>query len=98
MSARPGLDPVIHQQARLGIMGMLQPAEKVDFSMLRDELGLTDSNLSQHLSTLEQAGYVALEKRFIGKKPRTWVKLTPAGRRALLDYIRTFNALVGRGR
>lgn len=97
MSRLPDLDPVLHQRARLGICGMLVPATAVEFRLLRDELGLTDSNLSQHLTVLEEAGYVEIEKRAERRHPRTWVKLTPIGRKALKEYVAALNRLVGPG-
>jgi DNA-binding transcriptional ArsR family regulator len=67
---KPSLDPVIHQRVRLAIVGMLNPAEKVHFKMIRDELGLSDSSLSQHLSTLDDAGYVHIEEAPDGTQDR----------------------------
>jgi DNA-binding MarR family transcriptional regulator len=88
-------DEVIHQSLRLRIMAALNPlpaGEMIDFTRLRAVLQATDGNLGAHLTTLEGAGYVAIEKDFVAKKPRTRVMATPAGRAAFrrhVAYLRT---------
>jgi DNA-binding MarR family transcriptional regulator len=77
------LDDAVHQRTRLGILTILCEAGRVDFSYLRDALELTDGNLSRNLSRLQNAGYVKVEKVIDGRRPRTWLSATPAGRRAL---------------
>jgi DNA-binding MarR family transcriptional regulator len=62
---------------------------------LRDLLDLTDGNLSRHLSTLENAGYITIEKTFDGRKPRTWVTATKAGRKALKEEIAALREIIG---
>ncbi|MDW8069461.1 MAG: transcriptional regulator [Anaerolineae bacterium] len=84
------LDPVIHQPTRLRIMAALvglDAGDRADFSFLRDLLGLTDGNLSVHLQRLEEAGYVRIEKTFVGRRPKTWVWATAEGREAFAAYI-----------
>lgn len=81
------LDEVIHVRARLGIMAYLAGAGKAEFGTLKGALSLTDGNLSVHLTKLEEAGYVALERRQVGKRARTTVMLTAAGRSALSAYV-----------
>ena len=88
------LDPAIHQPARLGILTAASEAERIDFVSLRDLLELTDGNLSRHLGTLEEAGYVEIEKTFEGRRPRTWIKSTRAGRAALAAEIATLREIV----
>ena len=91
-------DPVIHQQQRLKIMAALKalPArEQLEFVRLKAIVGATDGNLGAHIVTLEQSGYVEVEKDFIGKKPRTRVRLTKTGRRAFEDYIAFLREIVG---
>ena len=88
------LDPAIHQPARLGILTAVCETKRVDFVSLRDLLDLTDGNLSRHLSTLEGAGYVTLEKTYEGRRPRTWISATRAGRKALADEIATLREIV----
>ena len=80
------LDRLIHEPARLLIVTILASAESADFLFLQRETGLTKGNLSAHLSKLEEAGYVKIEKTFKGKLPLTVCKLTAAGKRALTQY------------
>ncbi|GGL06601.1 transcriptional regulator [Sphaerisporangium melleum] len=84
---RHDLDQVIHAPVRLSIMAALSTAEKVEFRYLRDTIEVSDSLLSKHMQTLEEAGYVKVEKAFISKKPGTWLSLTPAGRAAFGEYV-----------
>jgi DNA-binding MarR family transcriptional regulator len=90
------LDNVVHQRVRLGILTVLSEADRADFAFLRDTLELTDGNLSSNLQVLEQAGYVEIEKTFEGRRPRTWVRSTPAGRRALQAEVAVLEAIVSR--
>lgn len=88
------IDEVIHGRMRLGIMAYLAGAGVADFNTLKARLQASDGNLSVHLSKLEQAGYVAVEKSFVGKKPLTRVRLTEAGRKAFLAYLDAIGRLV----
>jgi DNA-binding MarR family transcriptional regulator len=88
------LDPVIHQPTRLGILTAAAEAKRIDFVSLRDLLDVTDGNLSRHLTTLENAGYIAIEKTFEGRRPRTWIAATPAGRKALAEEIAALREIV----
>jgi DNA-binding MarR family transcriptional regulator len=98
MTSHPanGLDDVVHQRVRLGILAIAHEARQVEFSYLRDTLGLTAGNLSQHLGVLESAGLIVIEKGYAGKRPRTWVTLTKAGRAALDDEIGQLKMLISR--
>jgi DNA-binding MarR family transcriptional regulator len=98
MTSHPanGLDDVVHQRARLGILTIAHEARRVEFSYLRDMLELTAGNLSQHLSVLENAGLVTIEKGYAGKRARTWVTLTKAGRIALAEEIAHLKLLISR--
>jgi len=89
------LDPAIHQPARLGILTAACETKRIDFVSLRDLLDLTDGNLSRHLSTLENAGYIKTTKTFVGRKPRTWISATPAGRKALSNELAALREIVG---
>jgi DNA-binding transcriptional ArsR family regulator len=80
------LDRVIHEPARLLIVTILSSVASADFLFLQRETGLTKGNLSAHLSKLEEAGYVKIEKTFKGKLPLTVCKLTSAGQKALKAY------------
>jgi DNA-binding MarR family transcriptional regulator len=90
------LDDTIHQRVRLGILAVLSELRRADFNYLRTTLGLTDGNLSRHLSVLEDAGHVTIEKTFEGKRPRTWVAATKRGRAALGAEIDALTALIAR--
>lgn len=88
------LDDVIHGRLRLGIMAILAGAGGAEFTELRARLQATDGNLSVHLRKLEEAGYVAIEKAFAGKKPVTRVAMTKAGRKAFVAYLDAIGRLV----
>ncbi len=90
------LDDTVHQRVRLGILAVAREAESVDFAFLKQELGLTDGNLSRHLKVLEDSGLVAVNKGYAGRRPRTWVTLTTAGAEALARELRALRALVHR--
>jgi len=92
------LDDVIHGRLRLGVMAYLSTAESADFNTLKAKLGATDGNLSVHLKKLEEAGYVRIDKRFVGRKPLTEVALTDPGRAAFIRYLDAMRALVDQGR
>lgn len=80
------LDRLIHEPARLLIVTILSTVESADFLFLQKETGLTKGNLSAHLSKLEDAGYVKIQKTFKGKLPLTVCKLTAAGTKAVAQY------------
>jgi DNA-binding transcriptional ArsR family regulator len=80
------LDRLIHEPARLLILTILASVASADFLFLQRETGLTKGNLSAHLSKLEEAGYVKIEKTFKGKLPLTIAKLTVPGKKALMQY------------
>ena len=88
------IDEVIHGRLRLGVMAFLSTAESADFNQLKARLQATDGNLSVHLKKLEEAGYVAIDKRFVGKKPLTQIQLTTAGRTAFIQYLDAMAKLV----
>ncbi len=81
------VDRLIHEPARLALMAVLYGLEEADFLYLLRATGLTKGNLSAHLSKLEAAGYVAVQKRFLGKRPNTVCRLTPRGRQAFENYL-----------
>jgi DNA-binding MarR family transcriptional regulator len=83
-------DETIHQPVRLKIMAALRALperEKMEFIQVKALVGATDGNLGAHIGTLEHAGYLTVEKDFVGKKPRTRVQLTKVGRRAFEKYV-----------
>ncbi len=81
------IDRLIHEPARLAIMAILSALSEADFLYLLNATGLTKGNLSAHVAKLEEAGYVRIDKKFIGKKPKTVYRLTPAGRKAFHHYL-----------
>jgi DNA-binding MarR family transcriptional regulator len=87
-------DEIVHQSTRLKLMSVLNalpPGEGLEFKRLKAIARATDGNLGAHLATLEKAGYVEIEKDFVGKRPRTQARISRAGRRAYerhLDYLR----------
>jgi DNA-binding MarR family transcriptional regulator len=84
------VDEIVHQPIRLKIMAALnalRSGETLDFSSLKTLIGATDGNLGAHLTTLEDAGYVAVTKDFVARKPRTQVSLTRAGRKAFAQHV-----------
>ena len=84
--ALSGIDRVIHEPARLSILAVLRAFETTDFLFLLKQTELSRGNLSSHLSKLESVGYVEITKEFVEKVPRTLVRLTDAGRRAVVSY------------
>ena len=91
------LDSTIHQPARLKIMAalcQLCERERVDFSYLKQQLGLTDGNLGAHLATLESKGYIALDKEFVARRPKTFVCATAAGRTAFTAHVAALHSIL----
>jgi DNA-binding MarR family transcriptional regulator len=97
-AALPDLDRVIHERVRLAIVSALAASPSLTFNELKDLLGTTDGNLSVHARRLEAAGYVACEKGFDGRIPRTAYRLTAAGRRAFARYVDHLEALISHAR
>ncbi|GAA0797046.1 transcriptional regulator [Spirilliplanes yamanashiensis] len=91
-----GLDDVVHQRVRLGILTVAHEARRVEFGYLRTQLDLTAGNLSKHLSVLEEGGLIEVEKGYEGRRGRTWITLTGAGTTALADEIRRLKLLITR--
>jgi DNA-binding MarR family transcriptional regulator len=91
-------DPIIHQPVRLKIMAALKqlPAgDPVEFVRLKALVNATEGNLGAHITTLEEAGYVGIEKDFVAKRPRTRIGLTRQGRRAFEDYLDYLRSIIG---
>lgn len=88
------LDNAVHQRTRLGVLTVLADTKRIDFTFLRNTLALTDGNLSRNLTVLENAGHVTLEKEFNGRRPRTWITVTAAGRQALADEVSALREIV----
>jgi DNA-binding MarR family transcriptional regulator len=95
-----GPDEIIHQSLRLKIMATLNAlprSEKLEFPKLKALLKATDGNLGAHISTLENAGYIAVEKDFADRKPRTRVSLTASGKRAFEGHVAYLRELIDGG-
>jgi DNA-binding MarR family transcriptional regulator len=90
------LDETVHQRVRLGILAILSEVSECAFGTLRDELELTDGNLSRHLQVLETAGLLEIHKGYEGKRPATWLRLTSAGKDALLKELDALQRLADR--
>ncbi len=92
------LNTIIHQPMRLKIMSALKafpPGEQLEFVRLKKLVEATEGNLGAHIQTLEEAGYVAVEKDFVDNRPRTRVKLSKEGRRAFEDYVAYLREILG---
>ncbi len=92
---RHRLDDVIHSPVRFSIVATLAGADNAEFSFVRDTVDVSDSVLSKQVSTLEAAGYVKVKKGYVGKRPRTWLSLTAAGRRAFERHLAALRDIVG---
>lgn len=88
------VDRVIHEPARLLIVALLSAVKEADFLYLLNETGLTKGNLSSHITKLDEAGYVEVEKTYRGKVPLTVLRLTKAGRAALVTYRKNMNGIL----
>jgi DNA-binding MarR family transcriptional regulator len=92
------IDERVHQRHRLGILTITAEAQRAEFGYLREALGLTAGNLSKHLTVLEEAGMVEVEKGYAGRRPRTWVRITAQGRTALAAEFAALTDLLRRHR
>jgi DNA-binding MarR family transcriptional regulator len=94
MSPKPEFDELIHPATRLSIVALLAAADWADFAFVRDELGLSDSALSKQLATLEEAGYVLIERPVSEKRRRVRARLTPLGRGRFDAHVAALQALI----
>jgi DNA-binding MarR family transcriptional regulator len=91
----PVFDALIHAPGRLQICAMLSAADEVEFGVVRDGVGVSDSVISKHVKQLEEAGYVKLRKAALGGRQRTWLALTGAGRKAFAGHVAELTRLAG---
>ncbi|WP_406331632.1 winged helix-turn-helix domain-containing protein [Streptomyces sp. NBC_00203] len=84
---RPTLDETIHHPTRLAVVAFLSACDEAEFATVRDSCEVSDSVLSKAASALEAAGYLDIRKGYVGKRPRTWLSLTPDGHHALTQHI-----------
>ncbi|MCC9309627.1 transcriptional regulator [Kitasatospora sp. RB6PN24] len=89
-----GVDEVIHHPTRLALVGFLSGCHEAEFGAVRDYCGISDASVSRIVSALEEAGYVKVRKGYVGKRPRTWLALTQAGRTALADHLAALRSIV----
>jgi DNA-binding transcriptional ArsR family regulator len=94
MTAAPRFDELIHAPTRLSIVALLGASDWAEFRFIRESVGLSDSALSKQLTLLEDAGYVEIRKAFVGKRPRTWARLSRAGRRAFEGHVEKLREIV----
>jgi DNA-binding MarR family transcriptional regulator len=88
------LDRVIHEKGRLAIMSMLAATDEISFTELRDALEMTDGNLTTHVRTLQEAGYVSISKSFQNNRPLTTCSMTAAGRKSFTAYVGLLEQIV----
>jgi DNA-binding MarR family transcriptional regulator len=88
------LDRVIHEKGRMALMSLLAASSELSFTEMRDALNMTDGNLSVHLRTLQEAGYIAVTKQFQDRRPLTTCTLTEEGRKAFATYIDLLEQIV----
>ncbi|MBD2843659.1 transcriptional regulator [Paenibacillus sp. IB182496] len=88
------IDDTIHAKARLGIMSLLAVHGTCDFKFLKTELGLTEGNLGNHIRVLEEAGYIQVEKTFVGKRPKTICTPSDTGIRMFRQYIQGLERII----
>jgi len=90
----PDIDPLIHAPARLMVLSYLYVVESADYVYLMRMTGLTWGNLATHLSKLEEAGYIAVQKTFNGKKPQTILRMSEQGRAAFRTYKKNMQQIL----
>jgi len=88
------IDEILHSRVRLAIVAFLAGAKNAEFAAVRDAIRTTDGNASVHLRKLEDAGYLAVQKHFVARRPQSLYALTPRGRKALLDYVAHLETLL----
>ena len=89
------IDRLVHEPARLAVLASLYVVESADYTFLMRQAGLTWGNLSAHLSKLEEAGYIDVEKTYRGKRPYTLVRLSQNGRAVFKSYIASMKSVLG---
>ena len=91
------IDEILHSRVRLAIVAFLAGAKNAEFSAVRDAIRTSDGNASVHLRKLEDAGYIAVQKRFVARRPQTLYALTARGKEALLQYVAHLETLLAPG-
>ena len=93
--ARHHLDDVLHSPVRFSIAAALAGVDEAEFAHVRDTIEISDSVLSKQAAQMEAAGYVKIRKGYVGKRPRTWLSLTPAGRTTYARHLEALRAIAG---
>jgi len=88
------LDRVIHEKGRLAIMSMLAATPELSFTEMRDALDMTDGNLTTHIRTLQESGYISITKSFQNNRPLTTCSLTASGKKAFTNYINLLEQII----
>ena len=88
------LDPLLHSQLRLAVMSILLSVDEADFVYLKEKTEATAGNLSVQIEKLSTAGYISVEKDFVGRKPHTSCRITPLGRKAFEDYVEAMKSYI----
>jgi DNA-binding MarR family transcriptional regulator len=88
------IDELLHSRIRIAVVSVLARCHEAEFTYIRDAIGTTDGNLNTHCQKLEAAGYITIDKRFVGKKPATFFSLTGKGRKALVAYTHNLVSLI----
>lgn len=83
------LNPILHSQLRLAIMSILLSVEEADFVYMKEKTQSTAGNISVQLDKLSEAGYIKVEKSFVGKRPRTTCRISEEGKKAMVEYVET---------
>ena len=91
--ARHRLDEYIHAPVRFSLVAALATVDEADFATVRDAIDVSDSTLSKQAAALEKVGYVVVKKGYVGKRPRTWLRLSDAGRRAYDEHLAALRAI-----
>ncbi len=93
-----GLDRLLENRIRLGVMSLLVVREEVDFNSMKQLLGVTDGNLASHIAALERKRYVTVHKEFVRRKPQTTYTITEAGRRAFSEHVGALERILRKAR
>ena len=88
------LDRVIHEKGRLAIMSMLAASPELSFTEMRDALEMTDGNITTHIRTLQEAGYISVSKSYENNRPHTTCSLTAGGKKAFANYVNLLEQIV----
>lgn len=94
----PALDPMLHSELRLAVISLLMSVDEADFTYIKEQTGATSGNLSVQIDKLAEAGYIAVEKGFKGKMPRTTCKITPSGTEAFKNYVKALKKYIAAGK